>query len=119
MLMNPRKFALLLACSFGLAVASTSAFAQEAAKKSHVPLQKSIGKVPPTSPVPSLAVINADGAKLEEGKLVLTGVSTNAIVFADRPVRSAGHVTTEQFIMQWDDGKDNFAVDPPNATVSV
>jgi len=46
-------------------------------------------------------------------------VSANSIVFADRPVRAAGHVTTEQFIMQWDDGKDNFAVDPPNATVSV
>jgi hypothetical protein len=26
---------------------------------------------------------------------------------------------TAQFIMQWDDGKDNFAVDPPNATVSI
>ncbi len=28
-------------------------------------------------------------------------------------------MATEQFIMQWDEGKDNFAVDPPNATVSV
>ncbi len=50
---------------------------------------------------------------------MLTGVSKNSIVFADRPVRAAGHVTTEQFIMQWDEGKDNFAIDPPNATVSV
>jgi hypothetical protein len=66
-----------------------------------------------------LAVINSAGAKLENGKLILTGVSPNSIVFADRPVRAAGHLMTEQFIMQWDDGKDNFAVDPPNATVSI
>jgi hypothetical protein len=119
MLMNARNFALLLACTGGLAMVGAGAYAQEATKKSHVPLQKTIGQTTATSPVPSLAVINAAGAKLEGGKLVLTGVSTNAIVFADRPVRAAGHVTTEQFIMQWDEGKDNFAIDPPNATVSV
>ncbi len=43
----------------------------------------------------------------------------NTIVFADRPVRAAGHQNTEQFIMQWDEGKDSFAIDPPNATISV
>ncbi|KWV40296.1 hypothetical protein AS026_26400 [Rhizobium altiplani] len=98
---------------------SSAAFAQDAPKKPHVPLEKTIGVVTPTGPVPSLAVLNSSGAKIESGKLILTGVSANSIVFADRPVRAAGHVTTEQFIMQWDDGKDNFAVDPPNATVSV
>jgi hypothetical protein len=102
-----------------LVLASTGANAQETGKKAHVPLQKNIGEVTATAPVPSLAVLNADGAKLEGGKLVLTGVSTNAIVFADRPVRAAGHVATDQFIMQWDEGKNNFAIDPPNATVSV
>ena len=89
------------------------------APKPHVPLEKSIGRVTPTGPVPSLAVLNAAGAKLEGGKLTLTGVAPNSIVFADRPVRAAGHVMTEQFIMQWDEGKDSFAKDPPNATVSV
>ncbi|KRB56610.1 hypothetical protein ASE04_28875 [Rhizobium sp. Root708] len=98
---------------------TTSTFAQDASKKPHVPLEKTIGEVMPTGPVPSLAVINSAGARIENGKLVLTGVSSNSIVFADRPVRAAGHVATEQFIMQWDDGKDNFAIDPPNATVSV
>ena len=107
---------LIFAAGFAL---TTAAFAQDAPKKPHVPLEKAIGQVTPTGPVPSLAVINSAGAKIENGKLVLTGVSANSIVFADRPVRAAGHVTTEQFIMQWDDGKDNFAVDPPNATVSV
>jgi hypothetical protein len=98
---------------------STAVFAQDAPKKPHVPLEKAIGVITPTGPVPSLAVINSASAKIENGKLVLTGVSANSIVFADRPVRAAGHVATEQFIMQWDKGKDNFDVDPPNATVSV
>jgi hypothetical protein len=111
------RFAVLIfAGGFAL---GTAAFAQDTPKKPHVPLEKTIGNVAPTGPVPSLAVINSAGAKIENGKLVLTGVSANSIVFADRPVRAAGHVATEQFIMQWDEGKDNFAVDPPNATVSV
>ncbi|ANY80906.1 hypothetical protein BB934_23960 [Microvirga ossetica] len=103
----------------GLLLVPGIALAQDATPKPHVPLEKSIGQTTPTGPVPSLAVLNAAGAKLEGGKLILTGVAPNSIVFADRPVRAAGHVMTEQFIMQWDEGKDSFAKDPPNATVSV
>ncbi len=115
--MKPDRFTTLIL--LGSVALSPTAFAQDAPKKPHVPLEKTIGVVTPKGPVPSLAVLNSSGAKMEGGKLILTGVSANSIVFADRPVRAAGHVTTEQFIMQWDDGKDNFAVDPPNATVSV
>ena len=85
----------------------------------HIPLQKTIGKPQAQAPVPSLGVINADGATLEGNKLTLTGVTKNVIVFADRPVRAAGHETTELFISRWGDGKDSFKSDPPNATVSV
>ncbi|RDI59781.1 hypothetical protein [Microvirga subterranea] len=95
------------------------ALSQDVTANPQVPIRKAIGRVTPTGPVPSLAVLNATGAKLENGKLTLTGVAPNSIVFADRPVRAAGHVMTAQFIMQWDEGKNNFAVDPPNATVSV
>jgi hypothetical protein len=84
-----------------------------------VPLAKTIGAPHTDRPIPSLAVINAAGAKLEGGKLTLTGVSPNTVVFSDRPYRAAGHEMTKQFIMQWDEGKDSFAVDPPNATISV
>ncbi|MCA1407218.1 hypothetical protein I6F26_14675 [Ensifer sp. IC3342] len=117
--MKPNHIAGLIAVVGGLALAATAALAQDATKRPHVPLGKAIGTVAPTGPVPSLAVINSDGARIDGEKLILTGVSANSIVFADRPVRAAGHVTTEQFIMQWDEGKDNFAIDPPNATVSV
>jgi|APEBP8051073178_1049388.scaffolds.fasta_scaffold00006_218 hypothetical protein len=101
-----------------LAAVALSAPAQAQTAK-HQPLQKSIGQVTPTGPVPSLMVMNSQGATLADGVLTLTGVSPNTIVFADRPVRSAGHVTTAQFIQQWDVGNDNFAIDPPNATISV
>ena len=95
------------------------ALAQDAAPTPNIPLQKTIGQVTPTGPVPSLFVLNSDGATLKDGKLTMTGVDMNAIVFADRPVSAAGHVMTEQFVQQWDEGRGNFAIDPPNATISV
>lgn len=100
-------------------LAGGNAFAQETAKKPHVPLEKTIGQVSQPGPVTSLAVLNADGARLEGNQLVLTGVTKSAILFSDRPVRAAGHVSTEEFIAAWGEGADSFASDPPNATVSV
>jgi hypothetical protein len=82
------------------------------------PAKKPIGSSQ-THMIPSLAVLNAKGAKLEGNKLTLTGVTPNSIVFADRPVRAAGHVLTAHFIKEWDVGIDSFAKDPPNATISV
>ncbi len=117
--MLARNLACLVLIAGGLCSAAGGALAQDAAVKPHVPLQKTIGVVTPTGPVPSLFVVNSAGAKLEGDKLTMTGVAMNSIVFADRPVRAAGHVTTEQFIMQWDEGADNFIKDPPNATISV
>lgn len=96
-------------------LATGSALAEDAIT---TPAQKTIGAA--TSAVsPSLAVLNSSTALLVDGKLVLGGISGNAIVFADRPVRAAGHVLTADFIKQWGDGADSFAKDPPNATISV
>jgi hypothetical protein len=96
---------------------SLPAFAQDAIK---APAQKAIGGTSSSAQmIPSLAVLNSTGAKLAEGKLTMSGISANSIVFADRPVRAAGHVLTSEFIKQWDVGNDSFAKDPPNATISV
>jgi hypothetical protein len=94
------------------------AFAQTGtAPPPHVPLQKTIGQAK-TEVVPSLIVFNSRGASLQGGKLVLSGIAPNSIIFADRPVRAAGHDTTAHIVEDWDKGSDNFAKDPPNATVS-
>jgi hypothetical protein len=69
--------------------------------------------------VPSLIVLNSRGATLQGDSLVLTGVTPNSIIFADRPVRAAGHQLTADIIADWGTGKDSFASDPPNATVSA
>ncbi len=70
-----------------------------------------------TDMVPSLFVMNAHGASLQGQTLTLDGVSPNSIVFADRPVRAAGHLLTQHLLEEWTEG--SFAKDPPNATVSV
>jgi hypothetical protein len=114
MLARNSVFLVVVASIFS--AAPIGAFAQDAMSP---PPMKTIGQPTPTGPVPSLFVLNSTGAKLEGTTLTMTGVSRNSIVFADRPVRAAGHVTTDQFIMQWDEGKDNFAKDPPNGTISV
>jgi hypothetical protein len=67
--------------------------------------------------VPSLFVMNAHGAGLQGQTLTLAGVSPTSIVFADRPVRAAGHLPTEALLEEWNTG--DFAKDAPNATVSV
>jgi hypothetical protein len=117
--MTHRKaFGLLLAGTLGL-MSAVSVLAQEAAKTPHVPLEKTIGQVTQKAPIASLLVINSEGAKLDGGKLVLSGVAKSAVVFADRPTRAAGHLATDELVKQWGEGPDSFDNDPPNATVSV
>ena len=48
--------------------------------------------------VPSLFVLNSRGATLQGDTLVLSGVTPSSIVFADRPVRAAGHQATADVI---------------------
>jgi len=116
--MFTKNVARLVVVAGGLC-ATGGAFAQDADGTPNVALKKTIGAVTPTGPVPSLFVVNSAGAKLDGGKLTMTDVAANSIVFADRPVRAAGHVTTEQFVMQWDEDKGSFGKNPPNATISV
>jgi hypothetical protein len=66
--------------------------------------------------------MNARGATLQGGKLTLTGVAPNSIVFADRPYRAAGHDLTSRLLEEWapnNTSAESFTKDPPNATISV
>jgi hypothetical protein len=105
-----------LLCGAAPALAQTAPSTPE-----HVPLQKTIGQAGPDI-VPSLIVMNARGASLQGGKLMLTGVAPNSIVFADRPVRAAGHPLTTHLLEEWSPGNESdesFTKDPPNGTISV
>jgi hypothetical protein len=104
-----------LLCVPTLASAQTPATSTPAPAAASTPLPgKASVKV---DMVPSLIVINAQGASLQGQTLTLAGVSPNSIVFADRPVRAAGHLLTRDLLEEWTLG--SFAKDAPNATVSV
>ena len=117
-MLNFRTSSVVIAVA-GLLCATQFEFAQSATQMPpHVPLQKTIGQAKPDV-VPSLIVFNAREATLQGNKLILNGVAPNSIVFADRPVRAAGHDLTKHIVEDWAKGSDSFAKDPPNATVSV
>src|SRR5262249_9659185 len=72
-----------------------------------------------TEMVPSLIVMNAQGASLQGETLTLKGVAPTTIVFTDRPVRAAGHMPTTHLVEGWGRAGEGFVKDPPNATVSA
>jgi len=104
------------AATLGILTSSTS-MAENAIT---APATKSIGasSTQKTELVPSLIVMNSGGATLKGDTLTLTSISNNSILFADRPVRSAGHALTTHLLEEWAQG-GSFEKDPPNATVSV
>jgi hypothetical protein len=51
--------------------------------------------------------------------LRLVNASPQTLYFSDRPVRIAGHLRMEDYLKAWSRGKDSFAKDNPNATLSV
>jgi hypothetical protein len=113
-----RRFAQLLVGAAFLSTSTVIVVAQNAPNAITAPAQKTIGATKPAM-VPSLIVMNARGASLQGQKLTLNGISPNSIVFADRPVRAAGHALTAHLLEEWTVGNESFAKDPPNATVSV
>jgi hypothetical protein len=45
-------------------------------------------------------------------KVTFHGLSPATLYFSDRPQRVVGHLTTKQFIDEWDLGENSFASDP-------
>jgi hypothetical protein len=106
---------LVVTAAFG----SGAAFAQTAAAPSAMKTIGTPSGAAKSEIVPSLFVFNSRGATLQGDTLVLTGVTPSSIIFADRPVRAAGHQPTADVIADWGSGDDSFAKNPPNATLSV
>lgn len=68
-----------------------------------------------------LFVQTSKDVALENSKMTLKGIGPTTIFFSDRPKRIAGHMDTEEFVADWKEGKgkNSFAADPPNATLSI
>ncbi len=98
--MTTRRKLITTAALAGMAAASTSTRAQ--AKQADF-----------------LFVQNAASMSYADGKLTLKGVSPVTVFFSDRPERIAGNMATQVFVPFWNDGKDSFAKDNPNANLSV
>ena len=68
-----------------------------------------------------LFVQTAHDVVMGKDRLTLIGISSMTLFFSDRPKRVAGHMTTEDFVLDWIEGtsKESFHSDPPNATLSI
>lgn len=66
-----------------------------------------------------LFVQNAQSVTASADTITLKGVSSTTVYFTDRPVRTAGHTPTVDFVSIWGEGEDSFNADPPNATLSI
>lgn len=75
-------------------------------------------KTETSDPVQLLFVQNAVSGAFDGKTLILKGIGPT-IFFSDRPERISGQVRTSEFISHWDKGSDNFAANPPNATLSL
>ena len=66
-------------------------------------------------------VQTADDLKADDKTLRLVNLGRQTLYFADRPERLAGHIPTSDYLKEWTAaaGPNNFAGDPPNATLSV
>jgi hypothetical protein len=73
------------------------------------------------SKVQLMFVQTADDLKTDANTLRLVNVGQQTLYFSDRPERIAGHITMPAYMEEWTAaaGAENFAADPPNATLSV
>jgi hypothetical protein len=71
-----------------------------------------------SDPIQLLFVQNSVTGSYDGKRLTLNGVGST-LFFSDRPERVTGHVQNTEFISHWDKGSDNFASNPPNATLSI
>lgn len=78
-------------------------------------------KAAPAQAAQLMFVQIADDFKAEGQTLRLVNADRQSIYFADRPVRQAGHLSMVEYLKEWTAaaGANNFASDPPNATLSV
>lgn len=110
--LNKREFLKLLAVGAAAATPASSLLAAEMKSSNK---EKSGGG----DTAQLLFVQTAKSVTGKGDKLTLHGVSPSTLFFSDRPKRIAGHETTKEWVETWALGPDDFASDPPNATLSI
>jgi hypothetical protein len=83
-----------------------------------VEAQSAPGAGQSSTKVELLFVQNGASGTFDGKTLTLKGVGPT-LYFSDRPERIAGQLRTSDFVSHWTKGSDNFAANPPNATLSV
>ncbi|HMK92014.1 MAG TPA: hypothetical protein VK576_03355 [Thermoleophilia bacterium] len=68
--------------------------------------------------IEALFVQTAQSMSAANDTITLHGLTPHTIFFSDRPQRVVGHLTSRQFVDEWDQGENSFAEDPPNAVIS-
>lgn len=80
---------------------------------------KPAGNVEEMKPANWLFVQVADSVVVDDKTITLKGVAPQTLMFSDRPERMTGDAPTANFVKFWNEGKDSFQKDAPNATLSV
>ena len=73
------------------------------------------------SQVQLMYVQSAEDLRVDAAGSILRLVKVNpqTLYFSDRPQRVAGNLRMADYLKTWQEGRDNFGADPPNATLSV
>lgn len=94
---NRYRFGWILACL--IVTVPTLCPAQAAALQ---PAPEAENKTPnPPVKIEWLFVQNAEGGTFNNGKMTLKKINPETVMFADRPERIAGHITTKAFLPLW------------------
>src|SRR5262245_64834742 len=107
-----------VACVLGVGTVILGALPPDLTRVGSLHAQPASQEAPDTTKVELLFVQNAVSGSYDGKRLTLVGVGPT-VFFSDRPYRTAGQVHTQAFITHWDKGSDNFAQNPPNATLSI
>ena len=74
------------------------------------------------NPTPQLMFVQtAEDLKADDKahSLRLVNANQQTLYFSDRPLRIVGHIKMADYLKAWNQGRDSFAKDNPNATLSV
>ncbi len=70
-------------------------------------------------PIELLFTQTAKGMTYDGETMTLSNLAPATVYFADRPNRLVGVLSHQAFVDIWNQGKDSFAADPPNAAVAM